>query len=65
MIAYLGSVNFSKGGLELNFESRIRTTDIDAIRGLSELFDEIFYNEDNYYLITEFLGKNLYKEPIN
>lgn len=64
-IAYLGSVNFSKGGLELNFESRIRTTDSATIKGLSELFNEIFYNDDNYYLITKSLGKSLYKEPIN
>lgn len=64
-IAYLGSINFSKGGLDYNFETRIRITDKDAIMGLNTMFDELFFCEDNYYILTESWGKQIYREPIN
>jgi phosphatidylserine/phosphatidylglycerophosphate/cardiolipin synthase-like enzyme len=65
MIAYLGSINFSKGGLDYNFETRIRITDKDTIVGLNTMFDELFSNKDNYFILTETWGKQIYSEPIN
>ncbi len=64
-IAYLGSINFSKGGLEYNFETRIRITDKDTIVGLNNMFDDLFYNDDNNFISTDSWGKQIYNEPVN
>jgi phosphatidylserine/phosphatidylglycerophosphate/cardiolipin synthase-like enzyme len=64
-IAYLGSINFSKGGLDYNFETRIRITDKDFIVGLNNMFDDLFFNNDNYFISTESWGKQIYNEQIN
>jgi phosphatidylserine/phosphatidylglycerophosphate/cardiolipin synthase-like enzyme len=64
-IAYLGSINFSKGGLDYNFETRIRITDKDTIVGLNAMFDNLFFNDDNYFISTDSWGKQIYNEPIN
>ncbi len=64
-IAYLGSINFSKSGMEYNFESRIRITDSDTISGLNKTFDELFNSQENFFWDIAAWGKNLYREPIN
>jgi len=64
-IAYLGSVNFTKSGMEYNFESRVRITDPDTISGLNKTFYELFNSKENLFWNIETWGKNLYQEPIN
>lgn len=64
-IAYLGSLNFSKSGLEYNFESRIRLTEPETISGLNKVFDDIFNDENIYSVSIESMAKRIYKEPIN
>jgi phosphatidylserine/phosphatidylglycerophosphate/cardiolipin synthase-like enzyme len=65
-IAYLGSLNYSKSGLETNFESRVRITDSKVVSELSNLVEELFHNNDeNAYIDVQSWGKQLYKEPIN
>lgn len=65
LVAYIGSLNFSRGGLEFNFESRVRIIDKGAILGLNEMFNELFLCEDNAFIISETWGKRIYPEPIN
>ena len=65
-IAYLGSLNYTKSGLETNFESRIRITNNQVVSELSNLVEELFHNNDeNAYIDVQSWGKQLYKEPIN
>lgn len=64
-IAYLGSINFSKSGMEYNFESRVRITDPETISGLNKTFYELFNSKENFFWNIEAWGKNLYREPIN
>lgn len=61
-IAYLGSVNYTFGGIKTNHETRIRITSPETIQGLCELFNNVNNKESNtdYYLKN--LGRKLYIE---
>lgn len=39
--AYLGSLNFTESGTKYNYETRVRITDIEAVKKIDEEFDEI------------------------
>lgn len=64
-IAYLGSLNFTYSGTKNNHETRVRTTDIEAIEQLRSMFNEL-PNEPSLpkKSITEW-GRQIYPEPIN
>jgi phosphatidylserine/phosphatidylglycerophosphate/cardiolipin synthase-like enzyme len=64
-VAHLGSLNFTVSGFETNFETRIRITDSDAIRGITNLFSELFHSNDNPSIKTEQFAQRIYTEPIN
>ena len=59
-IAYLGSVNFTRSGCLFNHETRVRITDLQAIRQLRQEFSELLWDEEyNHTSIGEW-GKELY-----
>jgi len=43
-IAYMGSLNFTQSGTQYNHETRIRTTDVNAIEKIKLEIDELFEN---------------------
>lgn len=45
-IAYLGSLNFTANGTKNNYETRIRITDLRAVKEMSDEFDSLLNNED-------------------
>lgn len=64
-IAYLGSLNFTTSGTKHNYETRIRTTDANAIK---EINKEVFRLMNHSCLPEKDIqlwGKQLYPEPIN
>lgn len=60
-IAYLGSVNFTRSGCLLNHETRIRTTDPDAVYLLKQEFEELLSNEYYNHLSVDEWGRELYE----
>lgn len=64
-IAYLGSINYTRSGMEFNFESRIRITNQETIHGLNKMFFELYEDEENYFWDINSWGKKIYREPIN
>ena len=67
IIAYLGSLNFTRSGLEFNFESQVRITEPATIKGLSDMVNDLFNNniDKNHYIDIQTWGRALYNEPIN
>ncbi|WP_299781279.1 phospholipase D-like domain-containing protein [uncultured Formosa sp.] len=64
-IAYMGSLNFTSSGTKHNYETRIRTEDLNAIK---EIKYEIYQLMNHAHLPERDLqrwGKQLYQEPIN
>ncbi|MEO6904206.1 MAG: phospholipase D-like domain-containing protein [Bacteroidia bacterium] len=64
-VAYLGSLNFTFGGFQTNFETRIRVSDAETIKGINYMFNELFYSNENSFVEIEQLAKRVYREPIN
>lgn len=64
-IAYLGSLNFTKGGTEYNHETRIRTTNVEAIKAINDEVMGLFNNDELPERDIQKWGKSLYTEPIN
>lgn len=64
-VAYLGSLNFTRSGTTLNYETRIRTTDRNAITKMNDEYFELFHNSDFPEKDIQDWGRSLYKEPIN
>lgn len=63
--AYLGSLNFTESGTKYNYETRIRITDIEAVRKIEEEFDALYDHPDLAFFGIEEWGKSIYNEPIN
>ena len=63
--AYLGSLNFTESGTKYNYETRIRVTDIEAVRQIEEEFDVLYDHPDLAFFGIEEWGKSIYAEPIN
>ncbi len=63
-IAYMGSLNFTGSGLKGNYETRIRTTDPNAVGRIVTEFNELFHSELRQRDIQAW-GKHLYPEPAN
>lgn len=64
-IAYLGSLNFTGSGVKDNHETRIRTTDPNAVAKIIEEMKEIFYHSNLPERDIQFWGSQLYDEPDN
>lgn len=64
-IAYLGSLNFTGNGVKENHETRIRTTDHNAVGKIVEEVDHLFFNSNLDERNIQFWGRQLYPEPIN
>lgn len=60
-IAYLGSVNFTRSGCLLNHETRIRITDLEAIRQLKDEFSELLWSEEYNHRSVDEWGRELYE----
>ncbi|MEO0556369.1 MAG: phospholipase D family protein [Bacteroidota bacterium] len=64
-IAYLGSLNFTASGTKHNYETRVRTTDTNAIKEIREEFDQLMNHSHLPERNTQLWGQQLYTEPIN
>ncbi len=66
-IAYLGSLNFTRSGTQNNYETRIRTTDGEAVKKIVEEFNTLFYDNnaperniqlwDNVYILNPLIDR--------
>lgn len=63
-IAYLGSLNFTGGGTQKNYETRIRLNSREAVHKIVTEFNELFNTELSEVSIQSW-GQHLYPEPIN
>ena len=63
--AYLGSLNFTESGTKYNYETRIRVTDVQAVRKIDVEFEELYCHESLAFIGIEEWGSYLYLEPIN
>ena len=64
-IAYLGSLNFTASGTKHNYETRIRTEDINAIKEIKEEINQLFNHSHLPERDIQYWGKQLYSENIN
>ncbi|MCS3529832.1 phospholipase D family protein [Chryseobacterium sp. JUb7] len=64
-IAYMGSLNFTGSGVKDNHETRIRTSDPNAVSKIIEEVKEIFYHSNLVERDVQFWGSQLYEEPDN
>lgn len=64
-IAYMGSLNFTQSGTQFNHETRIRTTDVNAIQEIRKEIDSLFGDPRMPVANLQLWGKQLYTEPIN
>lgn len=64
-IAYMGSINFTVNATKYNYETRIRTSDPNALKEICEEFNDLYYSSEIPYLDLDAWGKRLYREPIN
>lgn len=64
-IAYLGSLNFTSSGTKYNYETRIRTTQLDVIQEIEKEFYYLFNHSNLPQRNIEHWGRELYPEPIN
>ena len=64
-IAYLGSLNFTGGGIQSNYETRIRITDKPSVEEIRMEFHHLFHQEELPEVDIQSWGRNLYSEPIN
>lgn len=64
-IAYLGSLNFTSSGTKHNYETRIRTEDLNAIRELKFEFNHLWNDFKIPERDIQAWGSHLYPEPIN
>lgn len=64
-IAYMGSLNFTASGTKENYETRIRTTDPEAMKMIVKEFDDLFFYSGLPERDIQYWGSQLYKEPIN
>ncbi|HEX9827741.1 MAG TPA: phospholipase D family protein [Flavobacteriaceae bacterium] len=64
-IAYLGSLNFTRGGTKSNHETRICLSDAPAVRKVVEEFDYLMYEANISEVCVQEWGSRLYYEAVN
>lgn len=64
-IAYLGSLNFTASGTKFNHETRIRTTDLKAVKDIQEEIYDLMHHSHLPEKDIQNWGRELYSEPIN
>lgn len=64
-VAYLGSLNFTASGTKYNYETRVRTEEIDAIEKIKEEIHQLMHYSNLPEKNIQAWGKQLYSEPIN
>lgn len=64
-IVYMGSLNFTGRGTKDNYETRIRTTDNEAVKKIVDEFDALFHDSGLPEKNIQVWGRELYHEPIN
>ncbi|MFC5683598.1 phospholipase D family protein [Flavobacterium sp. MAHUQ-51] len=64
-IVYMGSLNFTSSGTKENYETRIRTTDNNAVFKIIEEFNNLFYDSGHQEKNIKLWGREIYDEPIN
>ncbi|MCF2220079.1 hypothetical protein H9Q08_12290 [Chryseobacterium sp. PS-8] len=58
-------LNSLRSGVKDNHETRIRTTDLEAVAKIIEEVKEVFYHSNLPERDIQFWGSQLYEEPIN
>lgn len=61
----MGSLNFTQSGTQFNHETRIRTTDVNAIQEIKKEIDLLFEHPFLPVADLQIWGKQIYIEPIN
>lgn len=64
-IAYLGSLNFTRGGTQNNHETRIRLSDAPAVQKVVEEFDYLMREANLPEVCIQEWGRRLYYEAVN
>jgi phosphatidylserine/phosphatidylglycerophosphate/cardiolipin synthase-like enzyme len=64
-IAYLGSLNFTNSGTKHNYETRIKTTDKNAVNKINEEIYDLFNFANLPERDIQMWGSQLYEEPLN
>ena len=64
-IAYLGSLNFTGGGIRNNYETRVRLGDAPSVQKIVEEFDYLMHGARMPEVDIRDWGSLLYREPIN
>lgn len=64
-IAYLGSLNFTRGGTESNYETRVRLSDASSVKKIVEEFDYLMNGADMPEVDLQEWGSLQYGEPPN
>ncbi|MDQ1097267.1 MULTISPECIES: phospholipase D family protein [Chryseobacterium] len=64
-IAYMGSLNFTAKGVKENYETRIRTTDPNAVHKIVEEVNRLLSDSELAERDVQYWGSQLYSEPIN
>ncbi|UFH31401.1 phospholipase D-like domain-containing protein [Chryseobacterium sp. C-71] len=64
-IAYLGSLNFTGSGVRANHETRIRTTDSQAVKTIRDEVEDLFSTINFTAKDIQSWGSQLYNEPMN
>lgn len=64
-VVYMGSLNFTGNGTKENYETRIRTTDNNAVPKIVDEFNDLFFHSGLPERDIQLWGKELYDEPIN
>lgn len=64
-IVYLGSLNFTASGTKHNYETRVRTTDYEAVKKIRDEFYSLFHHSQIPEIDIQSWGRSIYPEPIN
>jgi len=63
--AFLGSLNFTKGGFKDNHETRVKIQDSTVVQKINDEFNALFNNPNIKEADIQKIGSRLYPEPIN
>lgn len=64
-IAYLGSLNFTGGGIRKNYETRVRLGDAPSVQKIVEEFDYLMHGARMPEVDIRDCGNLFYREPVN
>ncbi len=63
--AYLGSLNFTESGTKYNYETRIRVTDVEAVKQIEAEFDAIYEDPEMAFFDIQAWGRRIFGEVLS